>query len=588
MNTKILFGSLAAIVAASMLTVSCKGGENGGEEKKTSYSDTPFTALYVTADGERVEASVDHSAKTAVLNFSEATSFSACEVDMDINDGWECTFPTDLKAADFVNYPVLQFRSPSNATVKYFLTITSNALPIADASKITVKGFTGTVSYNSDENSFTVYFDPSNYSDWKSIPPSYGYDATIKGLDRLLGNTQLVFGDGSLNSGVTVENDKVDLFTTGEGTVTLNSNGTKVDYKVYIDMSGMMGDPRQWGLSDMTDTYAAGQEGIQVYGGTSIPNVPVVNMNDAGEAYPETPWSWNYDGASSYSAFVFGQCGDWELDRATETISTLEGVYVVYLDPDTFKAKMVNDSDNQVSMTSAGSSSYVAVSGAACTHKVAVYNNGTLYKNTIADLADGNNTPSDILAAGPEGTRATMGITSDGQIEFANAYYDGSSWQKYYRQVCWDGNEPYTDNVSNFSAWNVTAAATGNPWTFRTGYAMNCWDMCCTDASHWEVAYGDAWNGKRARVFVGKTFDGRIGIAVFDCIGIAEWPWYTGIGTHQASYVLRQLGWMDVAQIATDEYLESPGYRATLFINGQCVGGDASQVCSYAVGFDKK
>jgi len=590
MNTKFFFGSLAAIAAASLVVVSCGKTEGTSNSGGNSNATTPFSQIFVTAEGERVEGVVDHSARTITLTFAEATSFSAVKVEFEINSGWTCTFPTDLNNADFTNSPVLQFRSPSNSTVKYFVTITSNSLPIADASKITVKNYKGTVNFNSDEGVLTIYFDPSNYSDWKSIPPSYGYDATIKGLDRLLGNTQLVFGDGALNSGVTVENTKFDLFTNTSETLVLNSNGTKVNYTVKMDMSGMMGDPRLWGMSNVTTNYADENSGIEVWSGTSLPNVPIVNtIESSGEAYPETPWSWNYDGASSYSAFVFGQCGDWSLDRETETLDALEGVYVVYLDPEMFKAKMINNVDNEVAISDAASQGTVVVTGDACTHKIAIYNNNTLYKNTIADLADGNNeSPSDIIAAGPEGTRATMGITSDGAIEFANAYYDGSSWQKYYRQVCWDNMEDYTGNTSNFSAWNVTAAATANPWAFRTGYAMNCWDMCCTDASHWEVAYGDAWNGKRARVYVGKTFDGRIGIAVFDCIGIAEWPWYTGIGSHQAAYVLRQLGWSDTAQIATDLYLENPGFRPTLYVNGKLVGGDASQVAAYALGFEKK
>jgi hypothetical protein len=112
--------------------------------------------------------------------------------------------------------------------------------------------------------------------------------------------------------------------------------------------------------------------------------------------------------------------------------------------------------------------------------------------------------------------------------------------------------------------------------------------MVCTDGRNWEICYGQGWNGMRSRVFVGRTFDGRTAIAVFN--GIADTPtppYQYGIGSAQGEYVLRQLGWMDVTQIATAFYKDS-GIQFALSIDGKTVCGNTDLISGYLLGFDKR
>ena len=570
------------IFAATTLS-SC--GEKEPTPVEPSYSEEPFTSLYVSADGERVLAEVDHAAKTLVVKFDQAKHFSAAAIQVSLNEGWTCTYPEDLNSANLSEYPVIQFKSPKNATLRYFFTITTNALPIADASKISVSGIQGTVSVNQETRVITINFDAANLKGWKEIPPiGYGDPAA---LDELLGHVKLEFADGALMSGASLASStEFNFFNSYEKTLVIEAGGTPTEFDVVLNMDAAMGNPADFGFSDVSDSYVAENSGIQVLSATTIPNVPIRNYRYNGQQFPETPFTWNLkaevpDIGPSH-AFVFGVCGDWALDRETETFTSdyLAGAYVVYIDPDIYAAKMYTASDNQVGFGTG--TSFINLSAVSPLDDVAIYNEGTLYKDTYVELG------SSIVDAGPKGTTSTLGITTDGRLEIANAYFDGSKWMRYYRDICWDGAEPYINNTANFREWDVKAAATAYPWLFRNGHAATCWEMVCTDGRNWEICYGQGWNGMRSRVFVGRTFDGRTAIAVFN--GIADTPtppYQYGIGSAQGEYVLRQLGWMDVTQIATAFYKDS-GIQFALSIDGKTVCGNTGLISGYLLGFDKR
>ena len=575
--------ALGLLSAAALLLASCDPKEPTPVEPV--YADDPFTTLYVTADGERVLAETDHAKKTLVVKFDKAKSFASCAIQVTINEGWTCTYPEDLNAANLAEFPVIQFKSPKNATVRYFFTVTSNALPIADASKITVSGIKGTVNVNQDTQLITINFDPTTLKGWKEIPP-VGYGAP-DALDEVLGHVKLEFGEGALMAGAKVTGStEFNFFNSYKKNLVIDANGSQTTFDVVLNMSGAMGDPTAFGFSDVSDSFVAEGSGVQVLSATTIPNVPIRNNRYNGQPFPETPFTWDWSSEVAdlgpAHAFVFGVCGDWAPDRETETFTSTElaAAYVVYIDPDQYKAKMYNAADNQVGFTSA--KSFINVSAASPLDEIVLYNDSKLYHDRYVELG------ASILDAGAGGTNSTIGITPDGRLEIANAYFDGSKWRKYYHDICWDGNEPYADKLSQFSEWNVTAAATAYPWLFRNGHAATCWEMVCTDGRHWEICYGQGWNGMRSRVFVGRTIDGRTGIAVFNGQPDTPTPPYQyGIGSAQGEYILRQLGWIDVVQIATAFYKDS-GIQFALSIGGKTVCGDTNLISSYVLGFDKR
>ncbi len=564
---------------------SCGGKEPVQPEPE--YSDVPFTTLYVTIEGERQKAEVDHSAKKLTVRFDEAKHFSSASIQVDINEGWTCTYPTDLSAADLAENPVIQFRSPTKATVRYFFTVTSNALPIADASKISVTGIKGSVTVNQDSNLITIYFDASNLKGWKEIAPIGYKDPSA--MDEMLGHVGLVFGEGALMEGAKVSGSaEFNFFDSYRKTLVIDANGASSTFDVVLNMSAAMGNPNDFGFADVSDTYVSEDSGVQVLSATTIPNVPIRNYRYNGQQFPETPFTWDsvvqreVEDVTPAHAFVFGVCGDWELDRQTETFTSeyLASAYVVYVDPERYKAKMYNSDDNQVGFTSARS--FINVSAVSPLDQVVIYNGNKLYSDTYVELG------GTVAQVGAKSTISTMGITPDGRIEIANAYYGGGKWHKYYRDICWDGNEKYEDNLSNFTDWDVTAAATAYPWLFRNAHAATCWEMVCTDGRHWEICYGQGWNGMRSRVFVGRAFDGRTGIAVFNGIPDTPQPPYQyGVGSCQGEYILRQLGWMDVVQIGTAFYKDS-GIQFALSIDGKTVCGDTNLISGYVLGFDKR
>ena len=575
--------AILLLSACALALFSCKEKEPTPVEPV--YADEPFTTLYVTADGERVLAEADHAAKTLVVKFDKAKHFSSATIQVNINEGWTCTYPEDLNEANLAEFPVIQFKSPKNATLRYFFTVTSNALPIADASKITLSGIKGSVTVNQDAQIITIQVDPTAVKGWKEIAP-IGY-ANKDALDEILGHVKLEFGEGALMTGAQISgSSEFNFFNSYKKSLVIDANGSQNTFDVVLNMSGLMGNPTTFGFTDVSDSFVTEGSGIQVLSATTIPNVPIRNYRYNGQQFPETPFTWDWgsevENLGPAHSFVFGVCGDWAPDRQTETFTPTElaAAYVVYIDPDLYKARMYNASDNQVGFTTA--KSFINVSAASPLDDVILYNDNKLYNDRYVELG------SSILDAGANGTNSTLGITADGRVEIANAFFDGSKWRKYYHDICWDGNEPYSDNLARFSDWNVTAAATAYPWLFRNGHAATCWEMVCTDGRHWEICYGQGWNGMRSRVFVGRTFDGRTGIAVFNGTPDTPTPPYQyGIGSAQGEYVLRQLGWMDVAQIGTAFYKDS-SLQFALSIGGKTVCGDTSLISAYVLGFDKR
>ena len=145
--------SLLGLVA---LLLSCSDAD--GDNMKSPVQGVPFRSIYVEVDQERVKAEMLDS-KNLSLSFNTAENFAESKIEVELEDGYELIFPSDINKADLANYPVLNFRSPDNQIRKYWLTIVSKAFPVVDASKISVVGASVDVTLNSTNRQITVAFD---------------------------------------------------------------------------------------------------------------------------------------------------------------------------------------------------------------------------------------------------------------------------------------------------------------------------------------------------------------------------------------------------------------------------------------------
>ena len=170
------------------------------------------------------------------------------------------------------------------------------------------------------------------------------------------------------------------------------------------------------------------------------------------------------------------------------------------------------------------------------------------------------------------GWRAAVGFDEEGRVSFYNASIQD---EKMIRMPNYDS---YPDNyLTTASDWDVISAACGHPWLVRNGHCMTRLEMYVNDATNWEVALGEAWNGTRARSFMGITYDNKVGCAV-----VAD-----GMSTCQAAWVLEKLGWKEVFYVGGNYYMAND-FVPTLCVNGKLVVGDMNQQAQYCVAIDAK
>ena len=128
MKLKNLFLSALCVITLGMLA-SCTEKTPEGPV----YSDKPFDAISLEVEGETVEGVVVDN--TISFRFTTAENFSAAKLILNVNDGWKLVFPADPGNYDVSTDPNIYFTDPNGKKVQYVVTITSNALPVADGSK---------------------------------------------------------------------------------------------------------------------------------------------------------------------------------------------------------------------------------------------------------------------------------------------------------------------------------------------------------------------------------------------------------------------------------------------------------------------
>lgn len=545
--------SIAAIFAVFATLMSCQE-----KTPEVVYSEVPFETISITAGDETVDGVI--SGTNVTFSFAAVEDFTACSINFEVNEGWVCTWPTDPANVDLTvdENLVLQFTSPKNAIVKYYISFTSNSLPIADPSKIKVKGDdAAVVEVNNAKKTLKIYYNPETMN-----------EAAI----------ELVFEEGALIPGATYEGTAFDFTETLSNPFVIKTSTGDVTYTLKLDKSSLMPNPATLGFSDITADYTDA-EGVTIFKATAINGVPERQRFYGGSQFvQETPYGpydgWIYMNADPDKT-VWVALGDWTEDRTTVNIDPCE-VVVVLLDQTEVAGKMFC-ADGGV--TAGTVSSLVTVTG----HSIAqgdagLYADGKFYDDyASATYVNYQNDlfPRTAIAFDAEGNFTTATI--------AYAWGDFYKWDKIYT----DSSLPIaTDQFS--STIDVTSVAWTCPAPVRGSHALTKDELQFSDCG-WEPSFGDAWNGNRARMFAGVTEDGRIGFAAFQgSFGYIEelgWEDYNGVGTFQGAWLLQKFGFKDVIQIGTAMYGED-NFRPTIIVDGQTVIGDPAQNAAYCIGYD--
>ena len=552
---KSLFNIAAAFSAVAVLFASCDPNE-----EKVSYSDVPFDAVTLTAGEETVDGVI--SGSNVSFSFDEVEDFTACTIGLTVNDGWTCTWPTSLENVDLTvdENLVLQFTSPQNAIVKYFISFVSNSLPIADPAKIKVKDdASAVVEVNNAKKMLKVYYNKETMN-----------ESAI----------ELVFEEGALIPGATYEGGVFDFTETLSNGFVIKTAAGDVAYTLKLDKSSLMPNPATLGFSDVTSDYTT-KEGITIYSATTLTDIPERQRFYGGQFVSETPygaydgWIW-MDNDYTGDKTVWIALGDWTEDRTKETINNVK-VSVVLLDEDYLKGKMYCADGNTV--TAGTVSAAVTITGHSTVQGDAgIYADGKFYDDYAS--ATYVNYQKDGFP------RTAVAFNEEGRFHTATIKYaDG----KFYK---WD--RLYTDASTPISAdqfadvLDVNQVAWTCPAPVRGNHALTTPELRYSDCG-WEPSFGDAWNGTRARMFAGITHDGRVGYAAFQgTFGYIEslgWEDYNAIGTFQAAWLLQKFGFKEVIQIGTAMYGED-GFKPTIIVDGQTLIGDPAQTAAYCIGYD--
>ena len=571
---KTLFKFASAFAAFAILFSACEPvePETPGQEEETpgqeeenkpgpeapTYAEVPFDSITLTAGDETVEGTITEN--NVVFAFAEAEVFTDCSYNFEVNEGWTCTWPEDPTHVDLTidESLVLIFTSPKNAIVKYFVSFTSNSLPVLDASKIKVVGDdAAVVEVNNANKTFKVYYNAATMTE---------------------SNIQIEFQEGALLAGATVANTTFNFTESLSLPVEIVVGDQTVVYTLKLDKSSLMPNPATLGFSDVTSDYTE-TEGVTIYKASSLTGIPErQRFYGSSQFVAETPYG-PYDGwiymNSDPDKTVWVALGDWTEDRAVEDFASID-VAVVLLDQDALKGQMYC-ADGGV--TAGTVSSLVTVTGNSLAQGDAgLYADGKFYDDYAS--ATYVNYQNDLFP------RTAIAYDENGKFHTATigyAYGEFYKWDKLYT----DSSLPIAlDQFS--STLPLTQVAWTCPAPVRGSHALTKDELQNSDCG-WEPSFGDAWNGNRARMFAGVTEDGRVGFAAFQgAFGYIEalgWEDFNAIGTFQAAWLLQKFGFKDVIQIGTAMYGED-NFQPTIMVDGQVVIGNPAQNAAYCIGYD--
>lgn len=519
--------------------------------------ETPIASISVTVGSETVAGIVDDANRNVKFVFNEAESFSSCDLTIEVNKGWELTYPTTLTGVDLQGTPTLNFKSPSAAVVKYSVSFSSNAFPILDEHKIQIEGLEPGENISLDNASKVI---------------SVVYDQ-----DRIdMTNVTIIFNTGALQEGVEVPADLTYDFTDGmEQPLVLKLGGDR-PYTLKLDVSAYLKKaPGALGFVD--ESAAFNVDGVEVYGTDYITGVPIYCNSTFW--CPSNPFNWDYEWPNfdagevyTYSADVFSFPGDWTEDRPKMDIHGR--VAIVYIDQAKYAANIQANIDFSKKM--ADFNSPVVVTGC---KKGDVIDYMVYDEKTFAN--EGADAP----------WRNSIGINDAGKLSFKYAAAkDGALYlvgvQSGYSDVpavVADANEK----------WEVKDAAWAYVQGIREGKALKGIDIVYNDGSQWmsmQGVCGMGWNGfYHKRILIGQTYDNKIALMVSsggedlwdgsnqpNLTNDFDWAdrWGAGVkglSTPQMLWIANELGWRNAALISTSDDHGETSILPNVRIGGKAV-----------------
>mgnify|MGYP001637496417 CR=1 FL=1 len=529
----------------------------------------PFRSLTFTSQGETVPAK-EIDPNNISIHFNEAEKFNEASVNADMIDGYTLVFPEDPSHLNLENTPVLNIKTPTNQIKKYWIKVSSNAMPIIDASKILVDGIDGSPVSASLSN-LSLLFDREKM-DQKSI--------TIR------------FEEGALVEGATPpENLTFDFTESLVQTIDIMAGGKVRPYTLTLDLSSVIKKtPSQVGLADVTAQFVdpAQYPYINVFKTNQLRDLPVAGDYEWID-HDNWPWEYNF-----FTDTFFDAVGDWTTDRETTNVSG--DFAIVTIDIKNAKARLVTNQTDANNTTIPGNQNALIVAGGRHVYAAA---RGWVEGGGAAHLYYDNGSLLDVLANWDDPSwipsfRAGLGIDKNGKISFSNCYFNGSLSKGSGGSMM---QLPYFNDDSHSLAgaqeWDVEQAVWGYAlWPIRNGRALTKIELFNNDGCGVHSAsYGRNWAGVcNDHVFYGLTYDNKIGIAV--CMRPrgnasaypASWasdPTGKGYTLMQAAWLLQQLGWKEVFNVANAQV-----QAYSIIVNGQSVIGEKDWETRYCLLID--
>ena len=556
MKLKNLFMSALCVISLGMLS-SCTEKTPEGPV----YSDKPFDTISLEVDGEKVEGVVVDN--TISFSFTTAENFSAAKLILKVNDGWKLVFPADPDNYDVSTDPNIYFTDPNGKKVQYVVTITSNALPVADGSKVTVEGGY-TVTYNVATKAFVITY--------------------AAGMDRK--NVTLVFGEGALMEGATVENPTLDL-SEGPAEISITVGTTTKKFPVSLDYSAVLVNPISWGFEETTtDEQKAKIPSLTVLHSTGLSKqVPAPNIGG------ERPVWWDGHGGNYDTQIArMGLLGDYDASREKVDMTTCDFTIVTFNERD-YKGKIISDATAVKSGKSAESvKSLITMSGCPAAWTCWVKSEGQIVSKESAAWWTGVKAKgtSHSLCFGFD-SNDKMGlkrITPDPSADIFHVLGDfrkASDFGFNYKTLLDDTSyDPFRNDFEvKGENWDVTGAAYFSPALVVDGYKVHFADAMANNADPETI--GEAFNGDASsRCFIGRTIDNKLGLATINTATNGK-----TMNIMQGAYVLADLGWTDVYYVGGANW-QADSFQPTIVIDGAVVAGQEGQMAKYVIAFEAK
>lgn len=552
---------LALFSAASiMLAVSCSDKDEPDAPAPTPAETVPFKSVAVKADGETATGAVEGTNIT--FAFDQAENFTSCQLIVDLNPGYTLTFPTDVNNYDMTDDPNLYFKNAEGKSLKYTVRVSSNALPIIDASKISVEG-----GYPLTVNNAT-----------KEIVITY-----TPGMNRK--EVKLVFADGALMAGASVENNVFDL-NEGPETVNIKVAGSNRAYTLRIDFSSIMTPAKELGFQDITpDDVKEKYPFISVMRATQLSNIPKQKPTSA----PNPEW-WNPDGfgglEKDQAMGILGNMTDPATFPGVDNVDNI-CLTVVTMESNKVKGRLVVNDQNGLQLS--GVKGLVTVSGRPIGSKGAAGGRGIL-------AADSKVYCWQIpwLEKQPENIHYGwhFGFTAEGRLLCDVITTSAGSHNRLQRVQFYDSNEnfhpePYnypnelTYDCHNYLAgdWDAVSSCYGFPCFAYDGKVLTWMQLAANNG--FSDSFGDNVYGRF--VVIGKTYDGKVGIATVT----KESDTDNELTPLQAAYVLNKLGWKDIMCVGITDW-QSGNWNPGIMIDGKVVAGQDTDGSVSVIAFDAK